>query len=628
MNAQITSPNSTIKTPAPAVITSGAAQSDLLNKQTQVGQLNTDTANHQALVSGQLPPAPTGTDASKTTTPASNTPSNTDTAGSLDDQVNSILSSFGNDSSKINSDASAQEKTLGDEASQAQADLDSAAVTSLSQLKQIASGVYPLSPAESSLLNATASGFQQAIQYQTQANASYTGQMTEAMASLGISTSAPTEAIGLIHAAISSGTSKITDLNSQMATSLANLQLGFQKQDYQMVQDSWDETSKYMEDRVSTFTAMQKQVTDAAHQQVQDLQAATQMNLTTIMDSAKFTYQQKQDAITNALSQGTLDEKTANDLRTYSLNVQKENFAESGGTGGTIAGLPTVAVSSLGTANTAQQAAFLAQLSPAIATQVQGIANYSIDPKTYPTRLTSGGTGLTEQQAVALAKQYDPSYDQNQYATRAATMKQFQSGTYSQNVTALNTAIGHLTDLAKAKAGLGNTSVTPFNAIKNATESALGNGNITKFSTTLAAATGELASAFKKSGATDQEISSLGTIDANSSPAQIQAYVTAASGLLGSRLDALNDTYSSSMGSAPPGGTFLSSASQSALLNLQNQGYDMSNVSSLQQTPVARLANFQASSATNSTMLKQLESAMPDATPDEIVDYLQTNGAM
>lgn len=312
-SANISNPVSTVKTPAPAVITSTAAQNDLASKQSQVDQLNADTANHQAVVSAsQAPPA---TDTSATTTPASNTPSNTDTLGSLDDQINGILSGFSDQSSKIESDANTQAGTLGDEATAAQTALDTAATTALSQLNAIASGTYPLSPAESSLLNATASGYQQAIQYQTTANASYTGQMTEAMASLGISTSAPTEAIGLIHAAISSGTSKITDLNSQMATSLANLQLGFQKQDYQMVQDSWDETSKYMEDRVSTLTAMQKQVTDAAHQQVQDLQAQTQMNLSTIIDSAKFDYQQKQDAITDAFQQQQITETQRHDLQ-------------------------------------------------------------------------------------------------------------------------------------------------------------------------------------------------------------------------------------------------------------------------------------------------------------------------
>lgn len=323
--ANISSPSPTTTTPAQAVVTSTAAQNDLTNKQNQVTQLNNDTTNHQAIVAaGNLPPAPTGTYASDTTTPTSDT-----NGGSLDDQVNDILSSFGTDSSKIESDADTKANALGDQATAAQTALDTAAVTALSQLKAIASGAYPLSPAESSLLNATASGYQQAIQYQTQANASYTGQMTEAMASLGIDTSAPTEAIGLIHAAISSGTSKITDLNGQMATSLANLQLGFQKQDYAMVQDSWDETSKYMEDRISTLTTMQKQVTDAAHQQVTDLQSQTKMNLDAIVQSATFDQKTKQDMIDNAFKSQQITETQRHDLQSEATEKEKADTAAS-----------------------------------------------------------------------------------------------------------------------------------------------------------------------------------------------------------------------------------------------------------------------------------------------------------
>lgn len=317
MNAQITSPDSTVKTPAPAVITSNAAQTDLANKQSQVNQLNADVANHAAVVNSSLPQAPSGTDVSNTTSnsSASNTPSNT-TPSSLDDQINDILSGFSSNASGIEDAATKESDTLGNEAAEAQADLDSAAATSLTQLKQIASGVYPLSPAEQSLLTSTTQGFQQAIQYQTQANASYTGQMTEAMASLGISTSAPTEAIGLIHAAISSGSSKITDLNSQMATSLANIELGFQKQDFDMVQQSWDETSTYMENRISTLTSMQKNINDLAHQQVQDLQSATQMNLTSIINADTLDEKTKQDSIQNAFQQQQITETQRHDLQT------------------------------------------------------------------------------------------------------------------------------------------------------------------------------------------------------------------------------------------------------------------------------------------------------------------------
>lgn len=316
--ANISNPSSTATNPAPAVITSNAAQTDLANKQNQVNTLNTDTANHQAIVNAGNAPAPDATDTSSSTstaTPASG-------GSSLDDQVNSILSGFNTNVANIESSGADAANKYGQAAATAQAQLDTAAQSATSQLNAIAQGAYPLSPAESSILNATTAQYQQAIQYQQQANASYTGQMTEAMASLGIETSAPTEAFGMINSAISTGSSKIADLNSSMAVALGNLQLGFQKQDFDMVQSAWDETSKYMEDRVSTLTTMQKNIQDATNQQVTELQSQTQMNLSTINQSATFDLTQKQDMINDAYQQQQITETQRHDLATEAISAE------------------------------------------------------------------------------------------------------------------------------------------------------------------------------------------------------------------------------------------------------------------------------------------------------------------
>lgn len=636
MTANISSPNNTTKAPAPAVITSSAASTDLANKQNQIAQLNTDTANHAAVVNTPLPQAPTATDVSATQPAgASSTSGSSGTPSYIDDQVNDILSGFNTQEENINDTANTQESTLSAEATQAQTDLDTQATAALSKLASISAGTYPLSPAEQQVMSATQAGFQSAIQLQTTANAGYTGQMTEAMASLGINTSAPTQALGMIYAAVNTGTSKIADLNSQMAISLGNLQLGFQKQDFDMVQQSWDETASYMENRIKTLTDMQTQIQTAATAQVDEIQKATQMNLTTLFQSAQFTYTQKEDVIKNALAQGTLDEKQAADLRTYDLGVanlnlkeQAQAFTESQVNGpSTGAGTSSVTTDTQGNPNTAQQAAFLATLPPNIAAQVKAIANYKINPVTYPQRLTSGGTGLTRQQAITLAEQYDPNYDENQFTARAATMKSFESGTYSQNVTALNTAISHLNTLASLKTELGNVGFTPANVIKNATESALGVGTITANQLTMNAAVGEIAGAFKKSGATDTEIANLGTIDTNSSPEQIQSYIASASNLLSSRLDALNGTYSSSMGTEPPGGSFLSVQNQQSLLNLQKQGYKI-DVPSLASSPVVKLQSFYSSSKANASLIDQLIQADPSLAndPQQTEDLLAAQG--
>lgn len=337
MTANISSPNATQPVNPPAVATSTAAQNDLTNKVNQVNQLNADTQNQAATVAANnaaTTPAAAPNSTPQNTTSTNN--SNTTGAPSLDDQVNDLLSSFNTNASEINQNANTQASELGDEAQQAQTDLDNAASTSLTQLNQIASGTYPLSPAESSILSATMAQFQSAIQYQQQANASYTGQMTEAMASLGIQTSAPTQAMGMINSAIGVGTQKIGDLNSQMAISLGNLQLGFQKQDFDMVQSSWDETSKYMEDRVTTLSTMQKNVQDAAAQQVSELQSATQTNISALIDTNTLDEKTKQDTIQNAFTQQQITETQRHDLAselTAQMDAAKGQYSYNPDTG-------------------------------------------------------------------------------------------------------------------------------------------------------------------------------------------------------------------------------------------------------------------------------------------------------
>lgn len=339
MTANISNPSSTQTVNPPAVITSTAAQNDLANKQNQVAQLNADTANQASTVAANnaatvAPPADTS-NTTGTSNPQSAT-SPTGTPPSLDDQVNDLLNSFNTNAGEINSNATTQANELGTEALGAQNDLDTAASTGLAQLSQIASGNYPLSSAENSILGATAAQFQSALQYQQQANASYTGQMTEAMASLGINTAAPTQAFGMINAAIGVGSQKIGDLNSQMAISLGNLQLAFQKEDFAEVQSSWDETSKYLEDRVTTLSTMQKNVQDAAAQQITELQNATQTNISALINTNTLDEKTKQDAIQNSFTQQQITETQRHDLAselTAQMDAAKGQYSYNPDTG-------------------------------------------------------------------------------------------------------------------------------------------------------------------------------------------------------------------------------------------------------------------------------------------------------
>lgn len=328
MNAAITQPSANApKSPAPVVLTSGPADSDLASKQSTLAQINADTAAHKAAMAAPTNPQTTTTTTQPTTTPT------VGGTGSIDDQINSKLNELTGNLQTVDTNTASTLSPLNDEAATIQAEKDAASVTALDQLRSIAAGTYPLTPSESALLDATKASYLNTIQGQTMANASFTGQMTELAASLGISTSAPTQALGLIHEAISTGNDKVAALNGQMAQSLATVQQGFLKNDFDMVQSAWDETAKAFDDRLTAISDMQKAVTDAATAQKADLKDTTKLVLSTMMDSAKFTYQQKQDTIDNAFKASQINETQRHDFATEAIS--KENADNAGSASGT-----------------------------------------------------------------------------------------------------------------------------------------------------------------------------------------------------------------------------------------------------------------------------------------------------
>lgn len=292
--------------------------------------------------------------------------------------------------------------------------------------------------------------------------------------------------------------------------------------------------------------------------------------------------------------------------------------------GGVLSNMPSVSMASDGAPDPASQAQFLAKLSPDVATLVQSIASYDINPNSISTRQYKGVGALNQSQILSLVKQYDPTYSEGLYTTRNTLRTNFASGKYSQNINALNTAVGHLADIPGNFAGLNNTGFTTYNAAKNFVAKTLGSGSVTSAATNLSASIGELATTFKGSGATDQEISNLGTIDINSSPAQQKAFVQTSINLLASRLNALQETYTAGMGK-PPASSFLSPTNIQTLSNLKNQGYDVSIKGVYFTDPNAYLK----ASPDNATQLASVRQQYPNITPAQALQYaqyLQENG--
>jgi hypothetical protein len=91
---------------------------------------------------------------------------------------------------------------------------------------------------------------------------------------------------------------------------------------------------------------------------------------------------------------------------------------------------------------------YLKTIPPSLAGQVRALAE---GRRAFPT-----GTALRSpavQQLIAAATQYDPTLDAANAATRVATRKDFTSGKSAQNITALNTVIGHLGFAVEERAG-------------------------------------------------------------------------------------------------------------------------------------------------------------------------------
>lgn len=154
------------------------------------------------------------------------------------------------------------------------------------------------------------------------------------------------------------------------------------------------------------------------------------------------------------------------------------------------------------------------------------------------------------QQMLGLVGQYDPTFDQANPRSRAQTRVDFTSGKSAQNITALNTVIGHLDDLDHAIDGLHNVGIPAANKVINWAVGASGqDAGIKTFETAKTAVANELTRVFRGTSGAEADIQAWQKqLDAASSPESLRAVVHAMAELINSRLEALGEQYSQGMG--------------------------------------------------------------------------------
>jgi len=146
--------------------------------------------------------------------------------------------------------------------------------------------------------------------------------------------------------------------------------------------------------------------------------------------------------------------------------------------------------------------------------------------------------------------QYDPTFDQANPRSRAQTRVDFTSGKSAQNITALNTVIGHLDDLDHAISSLNNTGFPLNNTIAHGIAQATGtDARIRNFETAKTAVANELTRVFRGTGGAEADILAWQKqLDASSSPESLRSVVHAMAELINSRLEALGEQYRQGMG--------------------------------------------------------------------------------
>lgn len=493
----------------------------------------------------------------------------------------------------------------------------------LSSLHQLANGSYPLTADQQAQVAGLQGVYAQLIQEQKVANENLTGGTTVAMNLYGMGNSIA--GLGIIKGTVDSGLAKIADLNNKLVAAVAQMKSGFQKDNYDMVKGAYDEYAQAAKDKQAQ---LDKITADAAAAQavIQDRKdKLRQYNL----DVAKYQQTQDQNAFDNALKteQEAFDEK----YKTKDLAIKAFQAGYGVDTNNPAGITGSASMGASGAPDPTSQKQVLDQITakygPMTATAIKGLANYEINPTDWSTRAAKG---MTREQAVTLAKMYDPTYNDAMFSVRQGYMKNLAStgqGTIGGAINSANKSINHLSAFVNSMATLSNAPSATGNAIFNPIENIF---NPARRQATGAAKTegmgvaDELAKFFKGTGATDvQSIEDWKSqLSTNASPADVKGLTQGAITLLAGQLETLSEQYTQTMGKAPPGG-FLGASAMANLSQLKNEGYQVDIPGVLYTDKDAYVKNDPDATANMQAATQQLQAAGLPLTPDNILQLAQ-----
>lgn len=438
--------------------------------------------------------------------------------------------------------------------------------------RSIINGTYPLSATQQAAIIAAQQAGNQVIQAQVTTNANVMGGMSILMNLRGLS--GDTVGLSTMAQNATAGAQRIIDLQAKLTADVANMTEQFNNDNLTALKaayDSYTANAKALQDNIDKVQA-DAVAAAAAAQKTKDDQRTYDLQV------AQFKQTQSQDDFENAFKteQEAFDEKYKNN------DIAIREFTAGMGANGSVPGagsIQSAALSPTGGADPASQATTLAQISqtygPMTAVAIKSLANYTMNPTDWSTR---SAKGMSRENAVALAKMYDPTYDDTQYAARASYVKALTStanGTVGGAINSANKTINHLSAYAAAANQLANGASETVNSLLNPV---LGLDSNRKALMTTADTEGQgVADEMTKflsqsNGDVGQVASWKDKMNSNTPEGGVHGVVQGAITLMAGQLETLSEQFTSTMGKPPPT-ALIGPSAMANLSKLKNEGY-------------------------------------------------------
>lgn len=118
--------------------------------------------------------------------------------------------------------------------------------------------------------------------------------------------------------------------------------------------------------------------------------------------------------------------------------------------------------------NTGRREGWLQSQPPEVQAYIKKVADYEVDPR------TSSIKGGKREQLMSAVANYDPTYDQNNFGSRAKAIKDFATGPQGNSVRSFDVAIDHLDTLQRYAKAMNSGDSRLINTIRNQWREATG----------------------------------------------------------------------------------------------------------------------------------------------------------